>query len=106
MVNYIPVNCQKYRESDDEACKILQTYPRHYREGESGPGLHEFPVELCLKCGQSMIEAEEPICLHCRGPLSRQGSHHEGSTPQGSYHVYSYKCDQCGLNYYSHHELF
>lgn len=106
MVNYIPVNCQKYREGDDEACKILQTYPRIYKEGESGPGLHEFPVELCLTCGNSMIEADGPTCLNCHEGLSRQGSAHVGTTPEGSWHVYDYKCERCGLRYYSHNEFF
>jgi len=105
MVNTIPMYCQKYQESDEEACKILQTYPRHYKEGETGPGLHEFPVELCLGCGQSFIEAEEPFCRNCRSALSKQGSAHVGATPKGSFHTYIYKCDRCGLIYFSH-ELF
>jgi hypothetical protein len=105
MVNYIPVSCHNYLERD-EVCPIIQTYPAMYPEGETGPGINEYPVELCLKCGQSFIKTDEPFCLHCHDPLSKQGAFHAGATPKGSYHVYSYKCDRCGLHYYSHHELF
>ncbi|GEM_PF-7119405 len=105
MVNHIPVNCNKY-QTRDEACPIIQTYPAIYPEGEVGPGIDEYPIEHCLKCGHSLIKTDEPICLHCHGPLSKQGSFREGAPPKGSYHVYSFKCDQCGLNYFSHNELF
>ncbi len=105
MVNYIPAYCQTYNDRK-ETCPILQNYPMMYGEGETGPGIDEYPVELCLKCGHSMIEADGPTCLNCHGGLSNQGSFHAGATPEGSYHVFNYKCDRCGLNYYSHQGLF
>ena len=104
MVNDLPIYCQKYLDRE-EACPIIRNYPAIYPEDQEGPGLNEFPVELCLKCGQSFIEAEDPFCRHCRSALSKQSSLHVGATPEGSFHTYIYKCDRCGLTYFSHVEL-
>lgn len=105
MVNNIPVYCRTYLDRDED-CPILKAFPAIYPEGQEGPGINEYPVELCLKCGHSMIEADGPTCLNCHEGLSRQGSGHVGATPEGSWHVFNYKCERCGLRYYSHHELF
>jgi hypothetical protein len=104
MVNELPIYCQKY-EDRDEAYPIIRTNPGMYPEGEGGSGLNEFPVELCLGCGQSFIEIEDSFCRHCRSALSRQGSTHVGATPKGSFHTYIHRCDRCGLTYFSQTEL-
>lgn len=105
MINHIPVSCKTYQDRE-ENCPIIQNFPLTYPEGETGPSIDEYPIEFCLKCGHSMIEADGPTCLNCHEGLSKQGSGHVGATPEGSWHVYNYKCERCGLRYYSHHELF
>jgi hypothetical protein len=105
MINHIPVSCKTYQERE-ETCPILQNFPLINGEGETGPGIDEYPIELCVNCGHSMIEANGPTCLNCHQALTKQGSGHTGSTPKGSYHEHYYKCHECNLNYYSHGELF
>jgi hypothetical protein len=102
MINNIPVFCDGFKNRD-RACKIVQKYPAMYEKDEKGPGLNEYPVQLCLECGISMIETDEPVCLNCRSFLIKQDENTENTQPQGG--IYLYTCNRCHLTYYAHRAL-